>query len=368
MGFIRTKTTDPKFFGPLKALLTILLFPVILSGQDSIKPLSFSGYTEVYYSYDFGNPPDHLRPVFLYNYNRHNEVNLNLGFIKAAYNARRVRGNLAFMAGTYAEYNLASEGIFRNVFEANAGARLSAASNLWIDAGIFQSHIGFESAIGKDCWNLTRSILADNSPYYESGVRISFLSKSEKLYVAALALNGWQRIKRVYGNQTPAIGTQLTVRPTDDIIFNWSTYAGNERPDTAARWRYFNNFYCQWQTALVGVTVGFDYGLEQAAKHSAIYNHWYAPVAIVQFHAAPKCNISYRWEYFRDDTGVIINAGGNGLRTFGNSVNIDLAPFKNIMWRIEGRALNNFEDIFYFKGGWDFNNYSLTTSLAISFE
>jgi hypothetical protein len=77
----------------------------------------------------------------------------------------------------------------------------------------FASHIGFESAIGKDCWNLTRSILADNSPYYESGAKLSYTSKNEKWFISGLILNGWQRIQRVEGNNLPAFGHQLTFKP-----------------------------------------------------------------------------------------------------------------------------------------------------------
>ena len=69
-----------------------------------------------------------------------------------------------------------------------------------ITAGIFTSHIGFESAVSKDCWTLTRSILADNSPYYESGARLTYTSNNNKWLISALALNGWQRIQRPAGN------------------------------------------------------------------------------------------------------------------------------------------------------------------------
>jgi hypothetical protein len=48
------------------------------------------------------------------------------------------------------------------LLEANIGYKPFAATNFWIDAGVMPSHIGFESAIGSDCWNLTRSILAEN--------------------------------------------------------------------------------------------------------------------------------------------------------------------------------------------------------------
>lgn len=55
------------------------------AAQDTtISPFNVSGYAEVYYGYDFNRPVSNNRPPFLYNQNRHNEVNVNLGFIKAA--------------------------------------------------------------------------------------------------------------------------------------------------------------------------------------------------------------------------------------------------------------------------------------------
>lgn len=103
--------------------------------QDENK-IKISGYIETYYGYDFNKPEDNNRPGFVYSHNRHNEVNLNLGFIKANYDNGTVRGNLALMTGTYANANLAAEpGVLKNIFEANGGYKLSKTINLWIDAG-----------------------------------------------------------------------------------------------------------------------------------------------------------------------------------------------------------------------------------------
>ncbi|WP_133272779.1 outer membrane beta-barrel protein [Hymenobacter radiodurans] len=43
-----------------------------------------------------------------------------------------------------------------------------------MDTGIFTSHLGFELALSKDNWTLSRSLMAKNSPYYEAGVRITY--------------------------------------------------------------------------------------------------------------------------------------------------------------------------------------------------
>ncbi|MBO9633385.1 MAG: outer membrane beta-barrel protein, partial [Chitinophagaceae bacterium] len=70
-----------------------------------------------------------------------NEVNVNLAFLKGSYNSDRVRANLAIGAGTYMNANLAAEpGVLKNIYEANAGIKLSKTANLWLDAGIMPSH------------------------------------------------------------------------------------------------------------------------------------------------------------------------------------------------------------------------------------
>ncbi|MBL7902364.1 MAG: porin [Bacteroidia bacterium] len=353
---------------------TLALSMAHLNAQDSTttthNPLTISGYLEVYYSYDLSNPASHERPPFVYSFNRHNEVNLNIGFIKANYSNDKVRGNFALMAGTYAQYNLAGEqGLLKNVFEANAGVKLSNKHNLWVDAGVMPSHIGFESAVGKDCWNLTRSLLADNTPYYESGVKLGYTSNNQKWYLAAMYLNGWQRIQRIPGNQTPAFGTQLTLKPNSNITLNWSTFVGNEQPDSLKAWRYFNNFYGQFQLSeKFGVIAGVDVGLQQMKTDTNAYNNWYTPILILQYKPGIKTRIAARAEYYSDPSGVIIATGTpNGFQTMGFSLNFDYLPLENVMFRVEARTWNSKDQIFTLNQKASNMNYFFTGSLAISF-
>lgn len=333
-------------------------------------PLTFSGYVETYYSYDFNEPENHTRPGFVYSHNRHNELNLNLGFVKMNYAKDNVRGNLAIMAGTYAEYNLAAEqDLLQNVFEANVGVKISSKYNLWVDAGIMPAHIGFESAFGKDCATLTRSILADNSPYYEAGVKIGYISPSEKWYLAAMYLNGWQRIQKIDGNQTPAFGTQITYKPSAKTTLNWSTYAGNEQPDSDRKWRYFHNLYGQFKvTEKTNLTAGFDIGSQQSANKSEKYDTWFSPVLILQHKPTDKIQFAARAEYYSDEKSVIIASGTpNGFQTYGFSANFDYLVSDNVMFRIEARNLTSKDAVFLRSGNPTDSNTFLTTSLAISF-
>ena len=332
--------------------------------------IKVTGYLEAYYGYDFNKPADHNRPAFIYSHNRANEVNLNLGFIKAAYDSGNIRANLAVMAGTYTNANLAAEpGVLKNIFEANAGVKLSKSENLWIDAGIFSSHIGFESAVSKDCWVLTRNISSENTPYYESGAKISYGTKDGKFSATALYLNGWQRITRQNGNNKPAGGLQLTWKPTDKITVNYSNYLGTEGADSARVNRFYHNIYGIFQvTDKFGVTVGFDYGTQQKVKGSDDKNEVISPVAILQYKFAPKWAVAGRFEYYEDKNGIFIATGTtNGFKTKGYSLNLDYAPIANAVIRLEGKAYDSKDKIFARENAAVNANATLTASIAVSF-
>jgi hypothetical protein len=331
----------------MKRILTLSIFLMPLLGiaqTDSLptRALTFSGYVETYYNYDFSNPTNHQRPEFTYNHRRHNEVNLNLAFVKANYQKDRLRANLGFMAGNYVQYNLSAEPIsLQHIWEANVGVALGKKRHWWFDMGIMPSHIGFESAVGKDCPTLSRSLVAENSPYYEAGAKLSYQSGNQKVYFAAMLLNGWQRIRRPDGNQTPIFGTQLTLTPSQRFKFNWSTYIGNELPKRVAQWRYYNNLYAivevgqRWQ-----ITAGFDIGRQTFKEAES--STWWTPVLIARYHR-DKWAMAFRYEQFRDEDGIIISEVG---RLNGLSYNIDFFILKNAMLRFELRNLSSREPFF----------------------
>ena len=356
-----------------KLITTMLLFVSITSimGQDSSKgTLTFSGYAEVYYQYDFNKPSDNNRPGFIYSHNRHNEFNLNLGFLKANYNSDRVRANLALAAGTYMNANYSAEpGVLKNIYEANAGFKIAKNKNLWLDAGIMSSHIGFESAINKDCWTLTRSISAENSPYYEAGAKLTYTTDNGKWLISGLALNGWQRIARVNGNSLMSWGTQLQFKPSDKVLLNYSTFIGTDKPDSARLLRVFHNVYGIFTLSdNFGITIGFDYGTEEKSPSGDGTNTWYTPVAILKYTISDNWALAGRVEYYKDENGVIISSGTpNGFQTTGYSLNLDYGPSKNMLIRIEAKTYNSKDNNFNKGDVMVNNNTSITASLAVSF-
>ncbi len=343
--------------------------PEIIENKPS-KALTFSGYLEGYYTYDFGRPDNHNRPSFMYSHNRHNEININLGFIKAAYQTEKVRANLALAVGTYMNANYSAEPtVMKNIYEANLGVKISKKKDLWIDAGIMPSHIGFESAIGKDNWTVTRGLYAENSPYFNTGAKITYITDNGKWLVSGIVMNGWQRIYRPDGNNSLAFGHQITYKPSSKIILNRSSFVGNDKPDSIKQMRYFHNLYGQFHfNEKWALTAGFDVGAEQKSKGSEQYNAWYAPVLIAKYSPSTKHNIAARVEYYNDKNGVIIGTGtANGFHTWGYSINYDYLIASNVMWRIEARSLKSKDKIFTKASLPTQNNFTATTALTYSF-
>ena len=105
------------------------------------------------------------------------------------------------------------------------------------------SHIGFEGTIGIDFINLTRSIAADNSPYYNGGLQLSYATNNNKWYFALIYRNRWQRIQRLEGSSVQNFGHQVKYQPNDARPFNSSSFIGSDSPDSIGLRRVFHNFF-----------------------------------------------------------------------------------------------------------------------------
>jgi hypothetical protein len=356
----------------MKLLWLMLFLPMSVIAQDSTgdqnQKIQFSAYVDAYYGYDFSKPTNNKRPSFLYNFNRANEFNINLAFIKATHNTEKTRLNLALAAGTFMQANYAEEPVlWQFVLEASAGIRLSKKSNLWLDIGIMPSHLGFESAISSDCWTLSRSIAAENSPYFETGAKIGYTTKNEKWNFAILALNGWQNITRKDNFSLINWGSQVQYKPGSETILNYSTFIGTVFPDSARRMRYFHNLYAILPLATHwGLTLGLDIGQEQTSAFDPALKTWFSPQAIIRYKPSNKMAVAMRGEYYSDPNGLVVSfALPDEFNATGLSLNLDYNPYQKALVRLEGRWLKNNTAVFPKDGGFSENNFSLLCSLSV---
>ncbi|TGE07857.1 porin [Hymenobacter fodinae] len=350
---------------------TLAVPPAVAPVEANTKPLTTYGFVDGYYGYDFKHAATNSRPSFLYSHNRQNEFTVNNAVLGMRYDNGQVRGALGLHAGTYVAANYANEDqVFKHIYEAYAGFR--PFEKAWLDVGIFGSHIGFESALSKDNWTLTRSLMAENSPYYEAGARFTY-EVDPKLTLTALVLNGWQNIRE--NNQKKAVGTQIQWKPTDKLLINSSTFYGNEQPqDLTKRRRYFHDFYVSYAaTDRLSVAGVFDVGKQEKATRGSKADTWHTGAAFVRYKLADKWAAAARAEYYYADHGVIINSISPNI-TDANfnvksaSLNLDYLPTSNVAFRVEGRVFHSGQDFLTDRNGQPTNSYgNITSSIALSF-
>ena len=354
-------------------LITFVISSGAVSAQDETTPplISLGAYLDIFYGYDFNQPKTKERLPYLYQHNRHASFNLNHAVIAVKLDHEKYRANLAFQSGTYVQDNYAAEpDIYKTIFDANFGLSLNRKNSIWLDVGIFgNSYIGFESTYSFSNFNIAHNLISENSPYYFTGVKATFLP-NDHWTIAVLLTNGWQRIQMAEGSTIPSLGTQVTYTGNNFII-NWSSFTGTDDPDATRRMRYFNDFYGlitineHWR-----VNVGFDVGLQQVSKGSNELNSWFGTAAMAQYTLSDKWQFAGRFEYFSDPNGAIIQSIDNqyAYKTGGYSVNADYYILKNLKWRLEARLFNSGNPIYPKASGNVKNNFFLLTALTFDFH
>lgn len=345
-----------------KRLLLILsmLLPQTLLAQD----LNWGAFFDGYYAYDFNHPGNQDR-----NYTtqpaRHNEFNVNLVFFDSTYESEDVRGRIALQAGTSVDANYSAEpangnyagfDMVKNIQEAYVGTRLS--DNTWIEAGIFFSHIGLESFISGQNLTYTRSLVADFSPFYQAGVRLSH-QFSERLSGEFHVLNGWQIVTE--NNTDKAIGTQLRYAISETSSFTYNTFIGRED-----EFRHFHDFV--WLSQLTEswiLGVQADIGFQQKPDSSS-YANWYGGALIANYAFAQDKALAFRFEFYSDAEQIIVDTNRpEGLEVISASVGFDQKLNDQATWRSEVRYFKTTEDVYPSDRGLKDYDVLLVTSLTL---
>ena len=331
--------------------------------KAAASPFRLSGAVDVYYGYDFSEPLDQDRLYTTQAY-RHNEFNLNWGFLRADYSTGRVRATLAVQTGTYVQVNYAAEPneLTQLIAQANAGVRL--AEGLWLDAGILPSHIGYESAFSGDNEIYTRALMAENSPYYETGAQLT-AEVTSNITLKFLVLNGWQNIRET--NSAKSLGFGMRYMPTEQLALSYSNYYGNEAPDGfEAKRRFFHNLTASYSfSERLTVAASADYGRQELLTSNG-KGSWYAAMLIGRYRLGNRFALAGRIEHYNDEDEIIVATDTpNGFQTSGASINFDYIPAPGFLWRLEARGYDARDSIFYGRDKVQTSNLLLVTSFSV---
>lgn len=320
-----------------------LALPSVAMAQtrDSTLKITLGAFVDAYYAYDAGDPLTFDRS-YTTQAARANEFNINLAHVEAVMSGARLRGRLALQAGTSVQTNYAGEpangavsgpSLARHLQEAYVGYKVN--DRLWVDAGIFFSNMGAEGWLPSDNLTYTRSLVADFSPYYSSGVRAVFQA-APRLVARVDVINGWQNISET--NTDKAVGTRLDYTPKDGVTLSHYLYAGTE---TLGRMRLFTGVSTVAAVSpKVKVEAEFDVGQQGEADGSG-NDSWMGGVLAGRFALTPHVAFVIRGELYNDaDQAIIVTGGPDGFKATGGSIGLDYTPGDGFMWRTELRTLS----------------------------
>lgn len=347
-------------------ILLGLLFPNFLLSQIRKDSIHFSGYTEIYFSQDQHNWNEHQRPDFLYSHTSTNQIALNTAVLEFKYSSERLKTQLSLVEGTYANKITSAEPIdFGALYVGNISYKLSRTENLWLQAGVMPSHIGLESAIGFSNLSLSRSLAAENSPYYESGISLQYSSKNNKFYGSLLALNGWQTMSLVPQQSRLSFGSQIQFKPNANITLNHSTYYGEVPVSNGSHMRFFQNFYGNlvlkknWN-----IQFQADYGIQET-ENNGFNKSWATGFLGLAYNVNEKLTMVGRGELMKDSNNLVVSGVNNDL--WGYSFNINYLLDEHLLLRAEWRNITSNSYTFAFQNFNEKQMNGLNLSLAAQF-
>jgi hypothetical protein len=344
------------------------------AAADTAIHVAFGGYVDGYFAYDFGRPRN-IDRAFTTQAVRHDEFNVNLAFIDATLTGPRVRGRVAAQFGTSVQANYAAEphlgnfsgpDVSRYIQEATAGYKVS--SSVWIDGGVFFAPFGSENWISRDNWTYTRSLIADNSPYYEAGVKATW-TIDPKWTAQLHVINGWQNISET--NSSKALGARVDFAPHDGLSFAYDLFVGNEQPDSLpSRLRTFNELIVGASiTSKLQLRGTLDIGTQKHADGVGT-GTWNGYAVVARYQLTPLVALAGRVEGYSDPDQFIVTTGEPyGLQAGGASLGVDVAPMSKLLWRSEVKWLGAKNPLFpnqSTSGGLSKHDVAVISSLALT--
>jgi hypothetical protein len=359
------------------SILTAFLCLIYTQTKAEGQKTSVGGFIDAQYAFDFNAPRSGDR-VFTTQPARHNEFNINLAFVDMKYDTDKIRSRIALQAGTSVQANYSSEptngavsggDLSRHIQEARIGYKIS--DKTWIDGGIFFAHVGAEGWISKDNLTLTRSLVADFSPYYLSGIKISHAA-TDRLNLLLTVTNGWQNISE--NNQDKNIGTGVEYS-FDSLSLAYNTLIGREISSPlnslirTGQLRHFHDFVIKSRGLQNWEWVAqYDIGFQKSESASG-EDHWQGALLMARYQVSTSQKISARVEYYQDLNQIILVTNTpQSFEGYGGSVGFDNQLEENILFRLEARYLQTSNKIFP-KNLDQFvdSNFTLTTSLSMQF-
>jgi hypothetical protein len=234
-------------------------------GEQAKPRWSYSGFADLGYLVDFNHPSNHLfrnRSTAF----KVDELDLNMagaGVKKEAAQDSRWGMELAVQGGKDSEGfgfsatapNVSGSDGLRHFGLADVSYLAPVGQGLTVQAGLFNSFIGYDSLYAKDNFNYTRPWGADYTPYLMFGVNVSY-PFNKKITATAFIINDYFHL--AHPNNVPSFGGQIAYSATGHLNFKETILYGPHESDTALEfWRFFSDSIAEWKRD--PLTAAFEY-------------------------------------------------------------------------------------------------------------
>lgn len=308
-----------------------LLLAVLLSQ-------AMHGWVDVFYGLNTNRPADgaSFLPGTGTTALRANEFSLNAAALDFSVDPKPVGVHLTVALGSGPEVLHAGEpagpgigsAVFRAVYQASVSYTAPLGSGLLLEAGIYPSHIGYESFFSRDNWNYTRGWMGEYSPYYQAGIKASYSFDahwSAQLHI----LNGWNIIGD--NNRAKAVGTQVAYT-NDRVTLALNTFAGPELPGDDSHWRLFGDLTAQVKvTRALSLGATADLGWQDRAAGAAL---WHAAGLYGREALTELVAIALRVEYYDDRDGFM---SGTAQVLRDATATLEVRPADHLTVKLEAR-------------------------------
>ena len=274
-------------------------------------PWQYGFFVDLGYLVDLNHPANHLFRSRGTTFNV-DEIDVNMAavYIKKDVSERSRWGmQLTLQAGedskvfgfSSVEPNLSGANFLRQLGPANVSYLAPVGKGLTVQAGIFNSYIGYDSLYAKDNFNYTRPWGADFTPYLMMGVNASY-PVTPKLTLAGFVINDYFHLADP--NSVPSFGGQIAYKATGQWTVKETLLVGPHQADTSLEfWRFLSDSIAEWKRDPYTVAFEYQAATEQVATTGKPQATWMAAQLPAHWQLDKHWALSVRPEVAWDSDG-----------------------------------------------------------------
>ncbi|GAC1633451.1 MAG: hypothetical protein NVS9B14_08240 [Candidatus Acidiferrum sp.] len=288
--------------------------PPSTSQEPSAPPASpwhYGGFFDLGYLHDFNDPANHLfrnrgtTP-------RVDELDLNMAGVfltKDASSNSRWGAELFLQVGEDSKTfgfsatapNLSGANWLRQLGRADVSYLAPIGKGLTVQAGIFNSLIGYDSLYAKDNFSYTRPWGADYTPYLMMGVNASY-PFTQKLTGTFCVVNGYWHLADA--NNVPSVCGQVAYSATQHLSLKQTLLYGPHQSDTSVEfWRLLSDSIAEWKRAPMTVAFEYQFASEKLAIPASPRAQWMAAQLPIHWNVLGPWALTLRPEFAWDRDG-----------------------------------------------------------------